>query len=127
MPRAAVSITTQATVEVKLKPELRQKLAPVVKTVDQLQAEIRRLTKKKKEKIAEIATIFKEGKQSSALAAGVEIDGVPVKLVCGTYKKLDQAALIELGCDPDWITEATEVKDKKPFIKVGKSERDEED
>lgn len=125
-PRTAAVVTTTARVEVKLQPQLRTTLAPLVTTVQQNNAEIKRLKKENKENYTKIEKAFKDAKQVKALMAGVEVDGVPVKMVCGTQRKLDKTLLIELGCDPDWIEEATEEKPKKPYISVGKA-ADEED
>lgn len=117
MPRATV--TVEQRIEVKLKPELRAQLSPLVRAVQENKAEMKRLKKETAQKLADIEAAFKKSKAGKALLAGVLVDGVPVKMVCGTQRTLNRDKLVELGCDPEWFEEATDEKPKKAYISVG--------
>lgn len=116
--RLALQATTSVRTEVKLEPKARTmalqraeehaKLAKVIKDATARQKRIRK----------EVEEIFVKAKQGKALANGVELDGFKFKMVCGTSKRLNKEKLVELGCDPDWIAEATDESPNEPYVKV---------
>lgn len=116
--KATVQATTTVKAEVKLSPKAKAmlleraaehaRLAKVIKDAKDRQSRIRQ----------EEEDIFIKEKQGKALANGCEIDGWKFKLVCGTSKRLNKETLVELGCDPDWLEEATEEKSNEPYVKI---------
>jgi hypothetical protein len=120
MARAKLALTTTTEVTTKLKVTTK-----ALQMLTQRCAEFLDLSVKKNEiegrmdRIkGEVQELFKKEKQTDALCDGTAVDKYKVKLVCGTGKRLNEAKLIELGCDPAWIKEATETFDKKPYIKI---------
>lgn len=116
--RLVATTTTQLTTEVKLSPTARAmalarceehaKLAKVIKAAEKRQKAIK----------GEVETLFMKEKQGKALANGTELAGYKIVMVCGSRNVLDKKALVELGCDPEWLVEATESVPNKEYVKI---------
>ena len=111
-----MSDTTTTETTVKLAPKARamiltrlQENAALATQIDALKARQDRLKD-------ELEDVFRKEKQGKALADGCAIDGYKLKVVIGESKKLNQLRLVELGCDPAWLEEATETVPKKPYL-----------
>lgn len=118
MPRTSVSVTTSVTTKLKVTPKAKTMLLERCKEAIELNAKKKEIESRLDRLKGEVDQLFKKEKQTDALCDGTSVDGFKVKLVCGTGKRLNHSKLIELGCEPEWIAEATEEFDKKPYIKI---------
>lgn len=110
------TITTQ----VELSPKLLATVHAKALAIQRAQADMAALKDKIADYKSDIEAAFIEAGEANALMDGVEVNGIPVKMVCGTTSKLNKKRLVELGCSPAWLEEATEVVPKKAYVKVGK-------
>lgn len=113
-----LALTTTATVAIKVAPKVTQMLVARGEEHTRLQAQKKEIEDRLERLKGEIDQLFKKEKQTDALCDGTKVGGYGFKLVCGTGTRINIAKLIELGCDPEWIEEATETFDKKPYIKI---------
>jgi hypothetical protein len=97
MPKTAITTTT--TTEVLQ----RQK-----KAIDKRQAEIKGFTQE----------AFVDADEIDALMEGANLDGYKIKLVQGSSTKLDEAKLVRLGCDPEWLQKARVTKMNNPYVRI---------
>jgi len=125
MPSLSATVTMVETVETQLSPLLKKKLAIKVAEHERLTQEIAALEAERTAVKADVQKAFIDAKQTSALMNGVKINGVPVKMVCGSHSTTDKEAirehLIELGeTDVRWIeNNAVTTKPSTPYIKIG--------
>jgi hypothetical protein len=126
-PKLSLTTTTEVTTKLSVATKVLQMLKARCEEAVQLSAQKREIESRLDRLKGEVNELFKKEKQTDALCDGTQVDKYKVKLVCGTGKRLNHQKLIELGCDPAWIIEATEEFDKKPYIKISApGERDEE-
>lgn len=116
--KSSLQATTTATVTVALKPTTRTMIKARAEEHARLAKTIREATARQKRIRTEVEELFVKDKQGRALADGTELDGFRFKMVTGSTKKLNRDVLIELGCDPDWIAEATEETPSTPYVKI---------
>lgn len=118
--RLSVSATTTTAVTTSLKatPKAKQMLAERCIEAVELNAKKREIDARLDRLKDEVKELFKKEKQTDALCDGTKVNGYSLKLVCGKGKRLNKSKLIELGCEPEWLEEATEDFDKKPYIKI---------
>jgi TorA maturation chaperone TorD len=131
---AKLSQTVQATTTVQttvaLKPNTRlmvrqrcEEHAALAKQIADLKARQDRIKE-------EVETLFVKDKQGKALADGTVVDGYKVKMVCGSSRKLDTAALMKAhGLSKADLDDCTVEKPNTPYIKItapGGKERDDE-
>ncbi len=114
----ALTATTTATTEVRLDPRLRQVLKAKCELHTELARRIKALETDQRALKAEIDAVFTAEGEGNALMAGVEIAGYHIKMVCGTSTHLNKKRLVELGCEPAWLAEATDTTPKKPYILI---------
>ena len=108
-----LTMTATATTELKIAPALKRRTLQTLKTYADL----------KRERDALDAEMDKcKGVLGDTLdslgESAIELDGYKVTRVAGTYKKLNEQKLVELGCAVAWIREATEDRPKKAYTKV---------
>ena len=109
----SLTVTATAKTELKIAPRLKAKTLQTLKSYQETKQMIKVLeTTLKKDNKALTATLEKLGESS------VELDGFKVSRVTGTYEKLNEQKLVELGCAIAWIREATENKPKKPYTLI---------
>ena len=126
MPK--VSVTTTATTEVTLAPRIKAQLRVALTQYAQLSTQIAAMKAQQDAIKADVEAKFVDADQADALMDGTEIDGFKVKMVCGESSYLDKAALVRMGCEPEWLTAATKKKPKKPYVRIqapGESEGEE--
>lgn len=116
--KLVATTTTAVTTEVKLSPTARQMVLTRIEEHAKLAKEAKVIAKRLKAIKSEVDDIFGKEKQGKALLNGTELAGYKLKMVCGTQKNLDKALLVELGCDPEWIEDATTEVDKAPYVKI---------
>lgn len=131
LPSLSATVTTVATVETALSPQLKKKLVVKVAEHERLTQEIAALEEERAAVKAAVQKAFIDAKATTALMNGVKINGVPVKMVCGSHSTTDKEAirnrLIELGEDDvRWIeNNAVTTKPSTPYIKIGSGSKKE--
>jgi len=118
MPKISITATVQQTTTVKLKPNTRQMVLARVEENASLSKQIKALEARQSRLKKEVHELFIKDGQGKALLDGVDIDGHKVTLVCASRDVLDKAKLVELGCEPEWIAEATENVPNEPYLKI---------
>ena len=112
-PLLAPTVTTTATTELKIAPSLKRKTLQTLRAYADL--------KRKRDLIDAAMNEHKEVLNTVLATVGesaIELDGFKLTTVNGTYQKLNEQKLVELGCAIAWIREATEIKPKKPYTLV---------
>jgi hypothetical protein len=125
MPRlkadVAVTQTTEVKTAVKLTPKARAMIKERCEERATIDEQIEALKERRGRADVEIQELFKKEGQIGALCDGCEVDGYPVKLVCGTSNSLDKLKLKKkFGLTDKDIKSCTESKPKKPYLRVGK-------
>ena len=123
-----ISVTTSTTTEVILAPRVKAQLRVALTQYAQLSTQIAALKAEQDAIKADVEAKFVDADAADALMDGAEIDGFKVKMVCGESSYLDKAALVRMGCAPEWLTAATKKKPKKPYVRIsapGESEGEE--
>ena len=110
----SITVTVTAKTEIQIAPALKRRTLQTLRTYADLKAQRDALDRDiDKAKAALDETLEAVGEPS------IELDGFKLTRVEGqTYKKLNEAKLVELGCAIAWIREATENHPKKGYIKV---------
>lgn len=116
--KLTTTTTTKETTEVKLSPRLQQQLLTRLQEFGRLGAEIRERQARQDAIKAEVDQLFTDSGEGNALFNGADVAGYRVKMVCGVSSKLNKRRLIELGCEPAWLEEATESKPNKPYVRI---------
>jgi hypothetical protein len=120
----ALSLTTNQTVEVQLRPALKSKLLKRLKLYAELRAQSKALELAMDKEKAEIGALREE--------AGVDklaIEGFSVAYVTNIRKTLIPAKLIAMGVTTSMLEEATDLKPGRPYVKIsvpGQKEYNEE-
>lgn len=120
MPRPGVSATTTVvqTTDVTLAPQLQQRLLVRLEEYARLNEEIAKRKSRQDAIKAEVDTLFVEAGEGNALMNGTDIGGYKVKMVCGLSSRLDKKRLVDLGCEPSWLEEATITKPNRPYVRI---------
>ena len=109
----ATQMTTTTVEAVRLKPALAKKLKARLQAYATVAQEIKRL----KESLAAEMFLIEEIREQTG-ATKLDFEGTKITRIEGTYKKLNQKKLIQLGCAAAWIEEATENHPRKAYTKV---------
>lgn len=116
MPRPSITTTIQTTV--KLEPTVKRMLRARLEEHAKLSATARETKERMTRLQGEVEELFVKAGEGAALIAGTTYEGHRVKLVQPNRSVLDKKKLVELGCDPEWLEEATEEKPSKSYIKI---------
>lgn len=114
----AITATVQQVMTVKLKPTTRQMVLARCEENARLSTQIKALEVRQKRLKQEVHELFVKDGQGKPLLDGVDIDGHKVTLICASRDVLNRATLIELGCEPSWIAEATDHVPNEPYLKI---------
>jgi seryl-tRNA synthetase len=118
-PKVTTSLRQELSISPRVAAQIRVKLTEY--------AEIRRKIKEleaKNDAIKEdVQQKFIDADELDALMAGTDIDGIKVKMVVGTSKRINKAKvkkkLIELGEDASWLDEeGHDEVSNAPYIKI---------
>ena len=122
--KPTLELTTTTTVQ--LSASLRRKVQPLIETHQQLQREIKEREERQTKLKEQVEEAFVEADEVDALMEGVKIGDVPIKVVCGKSSRLDKKRLVELGCEPEWLVEATKTTDNRPYLRIGGGKKEED-
>jgi hypothetical protein len=127
--RTALKATTtvETVVDVKLQPKVKTMILDRCKEHQRLAEQMRGCKARQKRIKEEVEELFIKAKEGKALANGTEVEGHKLKLVCGTRKTLNKTLLVELGCAPEWLAEATEEQDNEPYVRISAPGEKDED
>lgn len=118
MPKLALSATTTTTVEVKLKPHVRQMVRQRIEEHQKLATEVKSRKTRMKVIDGEVTTLFKKEKQGQALLDGTKLDGHGLKLTIGKTKRFDQKGFMKKhGLLQEDFNEFTEYTDNEPYVR----------
>ena len=125
MPKVSVTTTVRQEIglDVRTKAQIRVALTEYL----DLQRQIKALTAKQDGIKALVQQKFDDADQIDALMEGTDVDGVKIKLVCGSSRRLDKAKLMKVhGLTAQDIEDCSPEKPSKPYIKISApGERDE--
>ena len=125
MPKVSVTTTVRQEIglDVRTKAQIRVALTEYL----DLQRQIKALTAKQDGIKALVQQKFDDADQIDALMEGTDVDGVKIKLVCGSSRRLDKAKLMKVhGLTAQDIEDCRPEKPSKPYIKISApGERDE--
>lgn len=110
--------TVQTTVTVKLQPTVKHMLKARLEEHARLDKQIKELKAEKARKVDEVTELFVKAGEGEALINGTTFEGFRVKLVQPVRNVIDKDLLVELGCDPQWLVEATKEKPSKSYTKI---------
>ena len=110
----SLTVITTTKAEIQIAPALKRRTLQTLRQYADLKAQRDALDRDiDKTKAALDETLDAVGEPS------IELDGFKLTRVEGqTYKKVNEAKLVELGCAVAWIREATENHPKKSYLKV---------
>ncbi len=118
MAKTYITATVTATTELALSPKAKQMVLARAEEHAELARSIKK-AKLRQERIRdEVDEVFCKEGQGKALLNGCSVDEFKFKMVTGHRKTLDKRLLVELGCDPMWLVEATTEEDNAPYIKI---------
>lgn len=122
---AKLALTTTTTVDVKLQTTTKMMILDRCKEYQRL-AQVVKGEKARQDRIRdEIEDLLVKAGKGAELADGLDIEGHKIKMVCGSRSVRDDRKLVELGCDPEWIKEATATVPNEPYIKLTAPEPEE--
>mgnify|MGYP001591418387 CR=1 FL=1 len=109
----SLTVTATAKTELQIAPRTKQRMLLTLKSYQETKAMIKVLEAALAKDVEDLTHVLDQLGE-----AAVELDGFKVTRVTGTYKKLNEQKLVELGCAIAWIREATENHPKKSYTKV---------
>lgn len=117
MPK--VSVSTTARVEVGLEPRVKAQIRTALTEYCDLQAQIKRLTERQDAIKADVQAKFDEADALDALVDGTDVDGIKVKLVIGSSRRLDKMKLMKRhGLTQADLDACSPEKPNKPYVRV---------
>ncbi len=109
----SLTVTATAKTTLKIAPSLKRRTMQTLRVYNELKREREALdTEMDKCKVILGETLATLGETA------IELEGYKLTTVTGTYKKLNEQKLVELGCAIAWIREATEEHPKKSYTKI---------
>jgi hypothetical protein len=114
-PKVTTSLRQELSISPRVAAQIRVKLTEY--------AEIKELEAKNDAIKEDVQQKFIDADELDALMAGTDIDGIKVKMVVGTSKRINKAKvkkkLIELGEDASWLDEeGHDEVSNAPYIKI---------
>ncbi len=116
MPKTTV--TTQATTELNLSATVKAELRTKLYRYTELQREIKEREAEQATLKAEAEAIALDNDLAEELLAGIDVDGIKVKLVEGYRSDFDRKLFASLGGDLDLVDAATVKKANKAYVKI---------
>ncbi len=116
---AKVSVTTTARTEVGLDTRTKAQIRVELHAYLDRQRQIAALQAQQDASKTKIQERFNDADALDALMDGVDIDGIKVKYVCGSQKRLDKTRLMKkFGLSQDDLDSCSPEKPSKPYVRI---------
>ena len=116
---AKVSVTTTTRLEVGLDVRTKAQIRVALTEYLDLQRQIKALAAKQDGIKALVQQKFDDADQIDALMEGTDVDGIRLKLVCGSSRRLDKAKLMKVhGLTAEDIEACSPEKPSKPYVRI---------
>lgn len=117
MAKTGVTITVETKTEIA--PDVQARVSAVLSTYHDLKMQADLLYEQMEAEKAKIWDVMKEAGYEK-----IEVDGTPCTVVKSSQSKLDKQLFVQLGGSLEQLNNATRSVPKKPYLKIGKEEKE---